>query len=284
VAPSKRERDYARRRYARWQDRRATRERFRRRRRSVLLAAVAAVAVVAVVATVGWLTRGEPEETSAGSPDAGVAETAPSGDASPPDETAAPEDAGSPCPPPPPAPSDPPQFAAPPAPAQAQEASTATIRTSCGDLAVELFPDAAPQAVASFAFLAGEEFYAGTPCHRLTTQGIFVLQCGDPTGTGQGGPGYTYGPVENAPADDVYPAGTLAMARVGGDGASMGSQFFVVHEDSTIPSDAAGGYTVFGRVTEGLDVLRTVAEAGVEGGAADGAPAAAVSLQEVVVP
>ncbi len=54
--------------------------------------------------------------------------------------------------------------------------------------------------------------YDGTPCHRLTTQGIFVLQCGDPTGTGLGGPGYTFGPIENAPADDVYPAGTVAMA------------------------------------------------------------------------
>ncbi len=83
-----------------------------------------------------------------------------------------------------------------------------------------------------------------------------------PGGTGGGGPGYSWGPIENAPTDDVYPAGTIAMARVGNDGASMGSQFFLVYEDSTIPSDSAGGYTVFGHITSGLDVVTTIADAG----------------------
>ena len=158
---------------------------------------------------------------------------------------------------------------------------TATVSTSQGDIELELFGDLAPQAVASFVTLAQNGFFDGTPCHRLTTAGIFVLQCGDPTGTGTGGPGFTFGPIENAPADDVYPAGTLAMARRGGDGSSMSSQFFLVYEDSTIPSDAAGGYTVFGTITSGLEILRAVADAGVEGGASDGPPATPVTIEGV---
>ena len=160
---------------------------------------------------------------------------------------------------------------------------TGTITTSAGPVGVELDGAAAPAAVASFVTLAQEGYFDGTTCHRLVTDGIFVLQCGDPTGTGTGGPGYSYGPVENAPADDLYPAGTLAMARRGGDGESMGSQFFVVYQDSTIPSDAAGGYTVFGRVTSGLEAVQAVAAAGAEGGAPDGPPAQPVTLDQVSV-
>lgn len=160
---------------------------------------------------------------------------------------------------------------------------TAAVTTSAGGLELALDGAAAPAAVASFVTLAQDGYFDGTPCHRLTTEGIFVLQCGDPTGTGTGGPGYSFGPVENAPADDVYPAGTLAMARRGGDGASMGSQFFLVYQDSTIPSDNAGGYTVFGQVTSGLDVVEAVAAAGVSGGASDGPPAEPVTLETVSV-
>ena len=158
---------------------------------------------------------------------------------------------------------------------------TGTISTSQGDIAVELDGAAAPQAVANFVTLAQEGYFDGTDCHRLTTSGIYVLQCGDPTGTGTGSPGYAFGPIENAPADDVYPAGTIAMARQGGNGESMGSQFFLVYEDSTIPADDAGGYTVFGRITSGLDVVQAVADAGVSGGATDGAPATHVTIEGV---
>jgi peptidyl-prolyl cis-trans isomerase B (cyclophilin B) len=140
-------------------------------------------------------------------------------------------------------------------------------------LEIELDGMAAPQAVASFVQLSRDGFYDGLTCHRLTTAGIFVLQCGDPVGDGTGGPDYRYGPIENAPADDVYPAGTLAMARQGGNAESMGSQFFIVYDDSTIPSDAAGGYTVLGRVTSGLDALiEGVVAEGAEDGSTDGAP------------
>jgi peptidyl-prolyl cis-trans isomerase B (cyclophilin B) len=87
-----------------------------------------------------------------------------------------------------------------------------------------------------------------------------VLQCGDPTGTGSGGPGYQFS-VENAPADGRYPAGTLAMARATSPD-SNGSQFFLTYADSTIPSP--DGYTVFGHVTAGLDLLRRIGQAGVD--------------------
>ena len=146
-------------------------------------------------------------------------------------------------------------------------------------LSIELDGAAAPQAVSSTISLAQTGFYDGLTCHRLTTEGIFVLQCGDPNGDGTGGPGYSYGPIENAPEDGVYPAGTLAMARQPGNAESQGSQFFIVYEDTTLPADAAGGYTVIGRVTDGLDALRTdITDFGTADDAPDGAPVRPVSI------
>ncbi|SEI87003.1 peptidylprolyl isomerase [Demequina mangrovi] len=174
--------------------------------------------------------------------------------------------------------------AEPPDPSYAEDRTwTATLATSQGDLVAELDGAAAPQAVASFVALAEEGYFDGTECHRLTTAGIYVLQCGDPTATGTGGPNYRYGPIENAPEDDVYPAGTIAMARVGGDGESMGSQFFIVYEDSTIPSDSAGGYTVLGQLVDGTDKVVAVADAGTITGDTDGRPAKSVIVNEVSV-
>jgi len=169
-----------------------------------------------------------------------------------------------------------------PAPSLAQSrAWDVTIETNVGTIELSLDGEAAPQAVASFVSLANDGFFDGTDCHRLTTAGIYVLQCGDPTGTGTGGPPYRFGPIENAPGDDFYPAGTLAMARGMDDASSMGSQFFVVYEDSTIPSDEAGGYTVFGTVTQGLDIVRSIAEGGTITGDADGRPALSVIITKV---
>jgi peptidyl-prolyl cis-trans isomerase B (cyclophilin B) len=152
-------------------------------------------------------------------------------------------------------------------------------------LDLELDGELAPQAVANFIDLAGKDFFTGITCHRLTTSDIFVLQCGKSSATPDGGPGYTFGPIENAPTDNLYAKGTLAMARVGskdlgpeGAANSMNSQFFIVYEDSTIGSDEAGGYTVFGKITGGLDGLRSVFDAGVEGGEPDGAPAIETKL------
>jgi peptidyl-prolyl cis-trans isomerase B (cyclophilin B) len=174
--------------------------------------------------------------------------------------------------------------AAPPDPAYA-EARTwdVTIDTNQGPITVSLDGAAAPQAVASFIKLAGDGFFDRTDCHRLTTAGIYVLQCGDPTGTGGGGPTYRFGPIENAPADDVYPAGTIAMARQGNNAGSNGSQFFIVYQDSTIPHDSAGGYTVMGTVTDGLGIVEDVAQAGTITGDPDGRPAVSVIINEVTV-
>jgi peptidyl-prolyl cis-trans isomerase B (cyclophilin B) len=161
---------------------------------------------------------------------------------------------------------------------------TGTLTLNDVPLGIELDGAAAPQAVSSTINLINSGFYEGVSCHRLTTGGFFVLQCGDPQGDGSGGPGYSYGPIENAPTDDVYPAGTLAMARQGGNANSMGSQFFIVYDTTTIPADEAGGYTVLGTVTSGLDQLKaTITDAGVEGGATDGEPVVPTSITAVSV-
>ncbi|KFF60630.1 peptidylprolyl isomerase [Cryobacterium sp. MLB-32] len=161
---------------------------------------------------------------------------------------------------------------------------TGTLTLNDVALGIELDGSAAPQAVSSTISLAQSGFYTGTSCHRLTNGGFFVLQCGDPAGDGSGGPGYAYGPVENAPTDNVYPAGTIAMARQGDSAFSMGSQFFIVYEDTTIGADTAGGYSVIGTVTSGLDQLTSaITDAGVVGGATDGAPVVPTTISGITV-
>jgi peptidyl-prolyl cis-trans isomerase B (cyclophilin B) len=156
---------------------------------------------------------------------------------------------------------------------------TGTMTINGVPLGVSLDGAAAPQAVSSTVSLVQKKFYDGLTCHRLTNGGFYVLQCGDPKGDGSGGPGYEYGPIENAPADDVYKAGTIAMARQGNNAESQGSQFFIVYEDTKIPSDDAGGYTVIGSVTSGLDQLKAqVTDKGVEGGKTDGTPAVKTTI------
>lgn len=156
---------------------------------------------------------------------------------------------------------------------------TGTLTLNDVPLGIELDGAAAPQAVSSEISLIQSGFYDGTSCHRLTKDSIWVLQCGDPTGDGTGGPGYTYGPVENAPEDGIYPAGTIAMARQPLNGYSHGSQFFIVYEDTTLTADEAGGYTVVGRVTSGLDQLKAaVTDAGTADGGSDGSPAVPVTI------
>ncbi len=156
---------------------------------------------------------------------------------------------------------------------------TGTLTINGIPLGVALDGAKAPQAVSSTIALAQTKFYDGLTCHRLTNGGFYVLQCGDPAGNGSGGPGYSYGPVENAPANNVYPAGTIAMARQSGNASSQGSQFFIVYKDTTIPADSAGGYTVIGKVTSGLDALISqVADKGVQGGGTDGKPAVTTTI------
>ena len=150
----------------------------------------------------------------------------------------------------------------------------AVLQTSAGAITLTLASNA-PCTTSSFAFLAGKGYFDNTPCHRLTTQGIFVLQCGDPTGQGTGGPGFTL--PDEALEGATYKAGTVAMANTGQPG-SGGSQFFLVYDDTDLPPS----YTPWATVTGGLDVLKAIAAAGSEP-EGDGAPKKAVTIQGVTI-
>ncbi len=133
----------------------------------------------------------------------------------------------------------------------------ATINTSLGDIKVELDAGKAPCTVNSFAFLAEKKYFEKSKCHRLTSGGLSVLQCGDPTGSGSGGPGYRFANENTNGAK--YTRGTLAMAHSQMPD-SNGSQFFIVYKDSAeLPPD----YTVFGKITSGMGIVDKVANAGV---------------------
>jgi peptidyl-prolyl cis-trans isomerase B (cyclophilin B) len=136
---------------------------------------------------------------------------------------------------------------------------TLTLRTNCGNITATLLTKAAPQTTTNISTLANRKYYNGTICHRLTTEGIYVLQCGDPTAQGAGSPGGWKGYAdENLPKSGAknYPAGTLAMANSGPS--TNGSQFFLVYADTQLGPD----YTIFGRITSGLDLLKKIAEVG----------------------
>jgi peptidyl-prolyl cis-trans isomerase B (cyclophilin B) len=163
----------------------------------------------------------------------------------------------------------PPPFPASPAP------SRAVIETSLGSVTVSLDAAKAPCTVHSFAFLARNGFFEGTRCHRLLdVPKAGVLQCGDPTGLGSGGPGYEFGDENLTGA--TYPRGRLAMANHGAD--TNGSQFFLTFRDSAFAPD----YTPFGSITAGLGVLDAAAKKGTYGEAKD-QPKAIVAIRKVTV-
>lgn len=150
----------------------------------------------------------------------------------------------------------------------------AVIKTSSGAVPIQLDAAKSPCTVNSFLSLATQGFFTNTPCHRLTTSGIYVLQCGDPSGTGMGGPGYRF--ADELSGHDTYPAGTLAMANSGPD--TNGSQFFLCYGDSSA-LDSQPNYTVFGKIEPaGLKVLEAVATKGTVGGTGDGAPVAKTKI------
>jgi peptidyl-prolyl cis-trans isomerase B (cyclophilin B) len=133
---------------------------------------------------------------------------------------------------------------------------TGELTINAIELGIELDGVNAPQATAGWVQAAATDYYPGKTCHRLaTTAGFAFLQCGSLDGTGASDPGFSYGPIENAPADGIYPAGTIAMARSAGDAYSNGHQFFIVTDATTLGTDEAGGYTVVGKVTSGLEHL-----------------------------
>jgi peptidyl-prolyl cis-trans isomerase B (cyclophilin B) len=254
---SQRRRQLARQRWEKQQARRAAAAARARRRRRVLtvLLVVALVAASVAAAVVWWPWAAD---------DATTAEETPTSTSA--DGTCTYTETGT----------DDPVAGLPPA--TPPTASTATLTVGGKPVSVELLPDAAPCTVGSFAHLAAHDYFDATSCHRLTTsETLKVLQCGDPTGSGSGGPGYQFG-IENTEGA-TYPAGTVAMAR-GDDPGSNGSQFFIVYGDSDLPTPP--GYTVFGRVTEGLDVISDIAAAGTADGSTDGAPKTPVTVDEVV--
>jgi len=184
----------------------------------------------------------------------------------------------SPCPKVPTPSGTPQQYKSEPAMCIASGNYTATIKTNQGTIVATLDGAKAPHTVNSFNFLAGQGYFDNSPCHRLTTQGIFVLQCGDPTGSGSGGPGYTI-PDENLDGA-TYPAGTLAMANTG-QPHTGGSQFFICYADTPLPPQ----YTPFGQVTQGLEVLKAIAANGEDdsNGPGDGKPNKPVIIESFTV-
>jgi peptidyl-prolyl cis-trans isomerase B (cyclophilin B) len=150
--------------------------------------------------------------------------------------------------------------------AQAAQPFLVRFVTTQGAITVRMNTSKAPCTTFSFRFLASKGYFNQTHCHRLTTQRIYVLQCGDPTGTGSGGPGYVFNDENLAGA--TYPAGTVAMANAGPN--TNGSQFFFTWKDTTLRPD----YTPFGTVVSGMDVLRKIAAAGddQQNSAGDGYP------------
>ncbi|SED11374.1 peptidyl-prolyl cis-trans isomerase B (cyclophilin B) [Nocardioides exalbidus] len=155
----------------------------------------------------------------------------------------------------------------------------ATITTNFGDIGLTLDAAKAPCTVNSFVSLAEQGFYDDTVCPRIGDQdGFGILQCGDPSGTMSGGPGYSF--ADELSGDETYPAGTLAMANAGAD--TNGSQFFLVFRDSQFTPD----YTVFGQIDEpGLEVLQAIAKEGNDASnpAGGGAPNKEVSIEKVTV-
>jgi peptidyl-prolyl cis-trans isomerase B (cyclophilin B) len=266
------ERAKARRRHQKLEARAAERARIAARNRQVgiVVAAVLVVVLGLVFLTSALNNHGTPAVAASGAPTPGSKPSATTSGAGEPEGCATP----------PPRPTGIKTSKLPDKRTAAGKHFTAVVTTNCGRITMALDGTKAPQTVASFLALAKSGYFAASPCHRLTTSGIYVLQCGDPLG-GQGrGPGYSYG-IENAPKDGKYPKGTLAMARTS-DPHSNADQFFIVYKDSTLPSDG-GGYSIFGTVTAGMDIVERIAAEGASGGTGDGAPNAPISILSVAV-
>ncbi len=136
---------------------------------------------------------------------------------------------------------------------------TMTIETNCGPIVISMLTSKAPLTITKLSALAKAKYFDLTYCHRLTNEGLFVLQCGDPTASGSGNPtGWKGYKEENLPANKAnnYPAGTVAMANAGKG--TNGSQFFLVYKDTQLPAD----YTIWGKITKGLDFLNELGVVG----------------------
>jgi len=275
VSPIDRDRAREKRRYEKRQATLATRAAEARRNKQVLGVVVAIVVVIGGFVALSK-TLSSNTATSAVTAAPGQSAAAPSAQPSAPAKNVV---AG--CVTPPKVPTDKRTGTLPDKKTAAGKTFIATVTTNCGVITIELDGTKAPQTVASFLGLAKSGYWADSPCHRLTTSGIFVLQCGDPTGTGGGNPGYGFG-VENAPRDSIFVPGTLAMARTS-DPKSNGGQFFIVYQKTVLQDP--NGYSIFGKITSGMDIVDRIAKAGATPASTSGntAPLQPISILKVNV-
>jgi cyclophilin family peptidyl-prolyl cis-trans isomerase len=277
VPTNKQRRQAAQRHLQRQLERRAELARKRRRNMGIVASAIAALVVVGAALLITGVFKGDDDASAAADPTAstgGSSAAAPSTNA---DGTVtctyAPDDSGNP---------NLKDVGTPPNPGSTptQGTSTLLMSTDQGDLTLTLDRAKAPCAAASFTYLASQSFFDGSSCHRMVNQPSFgVLQCGDPTGTGSGGPSYKY--AEEVTPDTTYPRGTIAMAKTSAPN-TTGSQFFLCFTDTQLPPE----YTVVGTVDEaGLAVLDKVAAGGNNSanGEGDGAPNIPVTISKLSV-
>jgi cyclophilin family peptidyl-prolyl cis-trans isomerase len=275
VSTNKQRRQAAQRHLQRQLERRSEEVRKRRRNLGLIAVAVAVALVVgAAILLTGVLGNGD-DDTSA-DPTASTDAAAPSTNA---DGTVTcnyiPDDSGN---------ANLKDVGTPPNPeaTPTEGSSTLLMSTSQGDMTLTLDRASAPCAAASFAYLAEKKFFDGSPCHREVNQPTFgVLQCGDPTGTGQGGPTYKF--AQEVTPETTYPRGTIAMANSGAP-ETTGSQFFLCFVDTELPAN----YTAVGTVDEaGLKVLDQIAAAGNDGSfepsPGGGAPKTPVTIESMTV-
>jgi peptidyl-prolyl cis-trans isomerase B (cyclophilin B) len=292
VPTNEQRRATAKRKLERQLERRAAKER-QRRIYTIVGSIVAAIVVIgAIVATVVVTTKDSGTKTASASTTTSAAPT--SDTAAAPGQLpafAAPANLGGNCQ----YPASPEKASKPTNPPRAGKVPTdpaqvsASMATNQGNIGLQLDNAKSPCTVNSFANLAQQGFFNDTPCHRLTTsEGLAVLQCGDPTGQGSGGPGYQFDneyPTNQFQPDDpklgqplVYPRGTLAMANAGPG--TNGSQFFLVYKDSQLPPN----YTVFGTIDQtGLATLDKIAAAGTADGSQDGKPKDDVQVKSILL-
>jgi peptidyl-prolyl cis-trans isomerase B (cyclophilin B) len=273
VGKKERQKKLERERYQRRLDKRAQRDQTVRR---WTVSSLAAVIVLAVAVGVFFLVRPSGGQASASSKSPAATPSAATSSAAPPAAAPVAEPASH-C-----------SYAAnppasrnvgtPPAKPDSTAAYQATIHTNRGDIVINLLNSKATCTVNSFVYLASKNYFSNTECHRLTTAGIFVLQCGDPTGTGTGGPGYKFNDENLTGAK--YSAGTVAMANGGPN--TNGSQFFLVYQNSlSLPAS----YTPFGTIVSGLNIIQNVAKAGSDNsnGSGDGHPKEKVEIASVTI-
>jgi peptidyl-prolyl cis-trans isomerase B (cyclophilin B) len=276
-----RQRKLARERYQRRLDREAQRQ-ANARKMAKIVGSGAAIVVVAAVVVVGILALGKsPKPAAAAKPPATPSATAAATPTATPSATPATSA---------PAVVEPAKHCVytahppasrnvglPPATPDYKATYQATINTNRGAIVIDLLNSKATCTVNSFVYLASKGFFSNTHCHRLTTSGIYVLQCGDPTGTGTGGPGYEFNDENLTGA--TYPAATVAMANSGPN--TNGSQFFLVYKDTQL----APSYTPFGEIVSGLNIIQQVAKAGTDNsnGSGDGHPKEKVEIESVTI-